>query len=114
MGFGRGTVDDMVSGWEEGGSDWPLDGRELGVMGPRSIKSVAGDNELNIKSGLSFFGSTTDGGGVSRESIRPISSIAPPNNFVKSLIVVGVEMVAGFRDGERSGRGGSEEASGSA
>ena len=69
-------------------------------MGLDSSTSAAGANAL------SFLGSTMKGGGVSRESIRPIASMAPPSIWVRSSIVAEADM-DGVREGDREGREGS-------
>lgn len=92
------------------GKDAFLEGKELGVIGPPS-KSGAEDkgNGPNVKSGFSLLlGSITVGGGVSRESINPIASIAPPSNSVRSVMVVDWVMAGEVRTGERVGRRGSD------
>lgn len=104
-------------------NDAPRVGNDVGVIGP-STTSAAGSSPFAFGSGpfafgsgsmrISVFcpcllGSPTVGGGVSRESISPISSIAPPSSSVSSAIEtedaygrVGVAP----REGDRSGRAG--------
>lgn len=73
-------------------NDAPLAGNEVGVMGPLLTTSAAGSKPFALSSsirisGLCFLpGSPTMGGGVSRESISPISSIAPPSMSVSSVM----------------------------
>lgn len=73
-------------------NDAPLAGNEVGVMGPLLTTSAAGSKPFALSSsirisGLCFLpGSPTVGGGVSRESISPISSIAPPSMSVSSVM----------------------------
>jgi hypothetical protein len=82
------------------GSDAPLAGSEVrgGSISSAAAASVGTDRPL------SFFGSVTVGGGVSRESMRPIASIAPPSISVRSLIVAELFIELTERVGERSGR----------
>ena len=68
-------------------SDGPRDGKEEGVMGRFTGTSATGAGGTVEKLGLSFRNSTACGGGVSRESIKPIASMAPPSMSVRSLIV---------------------------
>lgn len=71
-------------------SELALEGRLPGVSGP----DAPGDSSLLASivrlrfAGFSrLCGSSTVGGGVSLESIKPISSMAPPSMSVNSLIV---------------------------
>jgi hypothetical protein len=68
-----------------------------------SVSSAAGA-KAGTERPLSFFGSVIVGGGASRESIRPMASIAPPSNSVRSLIVAELCIELSERVGERSGR----------
>lgn len=73
-------------------NDVPLVGKDVGVIGPLLTTSAAGSSPFAFSSsmrisGLSrLLGSPTMGGGVSRESISPISSIAPPSMSVSSVM----------------------------
>ena len=81
------------------GREAPLAGKFFGA----SITS-AGADRVGTDNPLSFLGSMMVGGGVSRESIRPIASIAPPSISVRSLIVAELCIELTERVGDRSGR----------
>jgi hypothetical protein len=81
------------------GSEAPRAGKFLGIS-----TTSAGADKVGTESPLSFLGSMMVGGGVSRESIRPIASIAPPSISVRSLIVAELFIELTERVGERSGR----------
>jgi len=83
-----------------------LTGKDDGVIGPSCITSAAGARGPRRRSGLSLLGSITVGGGVSRESMRPMASMAPPSISVRSLSVAEPEK-DGVRSGDRSGRRGA-------
>lgn len=100
-------------------NDAPRVGNDVGVIGPSLTTSAAGSSPFAFGSSAfafgsgtlasSLLGSPTVGGGVSLESISPISSIAPPSNSVSSAIETEDEYVrVGVvpREGDRSGRAG--------
>lgn len=92
-------------------NDAPRVGNDVGVIGPSLTTSAAGSSAFAFGSALasSLLGSPTVGGGVSLESISPISSIAPPSNSVSSAIETEDEYVrVGVvpREGDRFGRAG--------
>lgn len=99
-------------------NDAPRVGNDVGVIGPLLTTSAAGSSSFafgsssfalssSIRSCL--LGSPTVGGGVSLESMSPISSIAPPSNSVSSAIETEDEygrVGVAPREGDRSGRAG--------
>lgn len=102
-------------------NDAPRVGNDVGVIGP-STTFAAGSSPFAFGSRpfgsssmrIAVFcpclrGSPTVGGGVSLESISPISSIAPPSNSVSSAIETEDEYArvgVAPREGDRSGRAG--------
>lgn len=99
-------------------NDAPRVGNDVGVIGPLLTTSAAGSSSFafgsssfamssSIRSCL--LGSPTVGGGVSLESMSPISSIAPPSSSVSSAIETEDEygrVGVAPREGDRSGRAG--------
>ena len=81
------------------GREAPRVGRIFGVSTSSAAAAKVGTDKP-----LSFLGSVMVGGGVSRESIRPMASIAPPSISVRSLIVAELCIELSDRVGERSGR----------
>lgn len=106
-------------------NDAPRVGNDVGVIGPLLTTSAAGSSSFAFGSSSFAFGSSafalsssirscllgspTVGGGVSLESMSPISSIAPPSNSVSSAIETEDEygrVGVAPREGDRSGRAG--------
>lgn len=92
-------------------NDAPRVGNDVGVIGPLLTTSAAGSSSFALSSSIRscLLGSPTVGGGVSLESMSPISSIAPPSNSVSSAIETEDEygrVGVAPREGDRSGRAG--------
>jgi hypothetical protein len=102
----EGTLRNCIGVFAESPNDIPLMGNELGVIGLPS-SSAAGWRGSKVRFNLSrgLRGSEIVGGGVSRESIRPIASIAPPSISVRSFSVA-ESVRSGDLSGDRSGRRG--------